>query len=237
MNVEVLKTADAVAQRGADIIAAEARESVGSHGRFVMGLSGGRTPWQMLQVLATRTIPWTAVHVVQIDERIAPADHPDRNATHLREILLAHTTLPVEQIHEMPVEAAELESAAVQYETILRRVAGSPPVLDLVHLGLGGDGHTASLLPEDPVLNVTSADVALTTPYQGWRRMTLTYPIINRSRKILWVITGSEKASMLKRFLNGDRSIPAARVRREQALVIADDAAAAYLGANIKNAG
>jgi 6-phosphogluconolactonase len=225
MNVEVLNTAGAVAQRAAAIIAEEARAGLAAHGRFVMAVSGGHTPWQMLRVLATSNMPWLPVHVVQVDERVAPAGHPDRNVTHLRESLLDRTPLPAEQMHEMPVEAADLETAAVQYAATLRRIAGFSPVLDLVHLGLGPDGHTASLVPGDPVLNVLNADVALTAVYQGRRRMTLTYPVINRSRRILWTVTGSEKASMLKRFLDGDQSIPAARVRRERALVIADEAA------------
>ena len=113
-----------------------------------------------------------------------------------------------------------------RYALTLREIAGSPPVLDLVHLGLGPDGHTASLVPGDAVLDVTDADVALTGVYQGRRRMTLTYPILNRSRRILWLVTGSEKAGMLVRLRDGDLSIPAGRVRRDQALVLADRAAA-----------
>jgi 6-phosphogluconolactonase len=103
---------------------------------------------------------------------------------------------------------------------------GAPPVLDLVHLGLGPDGHTASLAPDDAVLNVTGAAVALTGIYQGRRRMTLTYPALNRARHVLWLVTGSEKTEMLRRLLEGDESIPAGRVSREQAVVLADRAAA-----------
>ena len=134
----------------------------------------------------------------------------------------------------MPVESPDLEAAAAQYAATLRQIAGSPPVLDLVHLGLGPDGHTASLVPGDPVLNVTDTDVALTGVYQGRRRMTLTYPIVNRSRRVLWVVTGGEKEQMLNRLMGGDDSIPAGRVCRERALVIADDAAAGKLAAEYK---
>lgn len=226
MNIEILDTAESVAQRAAAIIAAEARAGVKERGCFVMAVSGGHTPWLMLRALATLDVPWPAVHIVQVDERVAPQGDPDRNLTHLRESLLDHAPLTADQIHAMPVEAPDLNAAAAQFAASLCQIAGSPPVLDLVHLGLGPDGHTASLVPHDPVLNVTHADVAVTGVYQGRRRMTLTYPIINRSRRILWVVTGGEKAPMLTRLLDGDQSIPAGRVRPEQALLIADKAAA-----------
>jgi len=169
------------------------------------------------------------VHVFQIDERIAPAGDPDRNLTHLRESLLSHAPLKPDQIHAMPVESPNLEAAAKQYALTLEEFAGSPPVLDLAHLGMGPDGHTASLVPGDPVLNVTNADVGLTGVYMGRRRMTLTYPVINRSRRILWLMTGSEKVAMLPRLLEGDTTIPAGRISRDQAVVLADKAAAGKL--------
>jgi 6-phosphogluconolactonase len=232
MKIKVLADAAAVAQEAAAIIAAEARVAVAARGRFIVAVSGGHTPWQMLRALAGEEVPWEGVHVVQVDERVAPAGHPDRNLTHLRESLLAHTPLRPEQIYAMPVELPDLEAAAKRYALTLQGIAGSPPVLNLVHLGLGPDGHTASLVPGDPVLDVTDADVALTGVYQGRRRMTLTYPILNRSRRILWVVTRSEKAGMLVRLRDGDTSIPAGRVRQDQALVLADRAAAEKLGAN-----
>jgi 6-phosphogluconolactonase len=225
MKIEVLADADAVARKGAALIAAEACAAVAARGRFVMAISGGHTPWLMLQALAGEEVPWESVHVVQVDERVAPAGHPDRNLTHIRESLLEHAPLRPEQVHAMPVEAPYLLAAATRYALTLEEIAGAPPVLDLVHLGLGPDGHTASLVPGDPVLDVTDTDVALTGVYQGRRRMTLTYPIINRSRRILWLVTGSEKAGMLVRLRDGDPSIPAGRVRRDQALVVADRAA------------
>jgi 6-phosphogluconolactonase len=231
MNIEVMDTADSAAQRAAAIIAEEARLAVAARGRFILAVSGGHTPWLMLRALATANVPWPGVQIVQVDERVAPAEHPDRNLTHLRESLLNHAPLSAEQIHEMPVDSADLETAAIQYSATLRQIAGSPPVLDLVHLGLGPDGHTASLVPGDPVLDIETADVAVTGVYQGRRRMTLTYPIINRSTRILWVVTGSEKAPMLVRLLDGDPSIPAGRVRRERAQLIADEEAAAKLAA------
>src|SRR5262249_26265090 len=164
-------------------------------------------------------------HLVQVDERIAPAGDPDRNLTHLRESLLANAPLPAEHIHAMPVEEADLQAAARHYAQTLEQIAGTPPLLDLAHLGLSPDGHTASLVPNDPVLSVTDRDVALTGVYQNRRRMTLTYPMLNRSRRILWVVTGSDKVEALARLRGADVSIPAARIRQEQALVLADRAA------------
>ena len=188
--MEVLADAEAAARAAAALIAAEARAAVAARGRFSVAVSGGHTPWEMLRALAGEDVPWGGVHVLQVDERVAPAGHPDRNLTHLREI------------------------------------AGSPPMLDLVHLGLGPDGHTASLVPGDPVLDVTDADVAPTGVYQGRRRLTLTYPVLDGARRVLWVVTGAEKVGMLARLRAGDGSIPAGRVRRDQAMVLADRAAA-----------
>jgi len=229
MNFVILADADAVAKEAAKTIAAEARTAVAARGRFIVAVSGGRTPWQMLRALVSEDVPWKEFHLVQVDERVAPADHPDRNLNHLRETLLEQVPLPREQIYTMPVEAADLAAAAAQYELTLKKIAGSPPVLDLVHLGLGPDGHTASLVPGDPVLEVMDADVAITGVYQGRRRMTLTYPILNRSRCVLWLVTGTEKIKMLARLREGDASIPAGRVRQDRALVLADRAAAGRL--------
>jgi len=230
MKIQTLADAESVARAGAALTAAEARAAVASRGRFIVALSGGRTPWQMLRALADESVPWAAVHIVQGDERVAPDGHPDRNLTHLRESLLAHCPIASEQVHAMPVESADLEAASRSYALTLRQVAGAPPVLDLIHLGLGPDGHTASLVPGDPVLDVTGADVALAGPYQGRRRMTLTYPVLNQSRRIVWLVTGEEKAEMLRRVCRRDRSIPAGRVSQAQALVLADREAAALLG-------
>jgi 6-phosphogluconolactonase len=230
VKVQIFADADAVAREAARFIAAEARMAVVARGRFVMAVSGGKTPWQMLRDLADEEVPWKNIYIVQVDERIAPAGDPDRNLTHLHGSLLSHAPLPPEQIYAMPVEANDLEAAAASYAKTLQQIAGSPPVLDLAHLGLGPDGHTASLIPNDPVLNVTDRDVALTGVYQKRRRMTLTYPMLNRSRKILWVATGAEKVGMIVRLRDGDVTIPAGRIRQDNALLLADRAAAEKLG-------
>ena len=236
MKIDIFSDADSVAREAARFIAVEARAAVAGRGSFVMAVSGGHTPWLMLRDLAQEEMPWKAVQVVQVDERVAPAGDPDRNLTHLRESLLSHAPLRAEQIHAMPVEATDLDAGAAQYAQTLRSLAGSPPVLDLVHLGMGPDGHTASLVPGDPVLNVDNADVAVTGIYQGRRRMTLTYPLINRARRVLWLITGDEKAEMLNRLKGGDASIPAGRIRADRAVVLADRAAAGEQSSGLKTA-
>lgn len=229
MNIEVFDTPDSVARRAAEFIAEQIRRVAAERGRFVLAVSGGHTPWLMLRELANADVPWSALHVVQVDERIAPAGDPDRNLTHLRESFFDHAPLTEDQIHPMPVETDDLEAAAAHYAETLRRVTGSPPMLDLAHLGLGPDGHTASLVPGDAVLGIADKDVAVTGVYQGRRRMTLTYPIINRSRRILWVVTSGEKAPMLPLLLHGDQSIPAGRIQRERAVLIADERVAASI--------
>lgn len=225
LKSEVFANAESVAQQAARIIASEARNAVAARGRFVVAFSGGQTPWLMLRALADEDVPWKHLCIVQVDERVAPEGDPDRNLTHLRESLLDHARLRPEQIYPMPVESQDPEAAA-GYASTLQKIAGRPPILDLVHLGLGPDGHTASLVPGDPVLELTDVDVALTRIYKGRRRMTLTYSIINRSRHILWLVTGAEKKEMLARLLFGDKSIPAGRVRQDDALLLADQAAA-----------
>ena len=229
MKIEVLENADMVAQKAASIIAEEGRQAVALRGRFIIAVSGGKTPWKMLRALAYEDVPWKGMHILQVDERLAPGGHPERNMTHLRESLLGYAPLLPELIYAMPVEEKNTEAIAAGYAHTISEIAGSPAIIDLVHLGLGPDGHTASLIPGDPVLDVTDKDVALTGIYQGRHRLTLTYPIINRARKILWLITGSEKSDMLQRLIDSDLSIPAGRISQEHAMVLADKEAAGYL--------
>jgi 6-phosphogluconolactonase len=224
VEIEVLPDADAAAHEAAKLIAALARAAVTMHGKFVFAVSGGRTAGQMLRDLAGEDVPWKSVHLFQVDERLAPAGHHDRNLTQLRESLLSRVPLPPDHSYAMPVEASDSETASAQYASTLQKVAGHPSALDLVHLGLGPDGHTASLIPGDPVLEVGETDVALTGVYQGRRRMTLTYPVLNRAQRIVWLVTGSDKREALVRLRDADRSIPAGRVRQDNATVLADRA-------------
>ena len=216
--LEVLSDAEAVAKRAADIVAATAREAIEARGRFTFAVSGGRTPWAMFRELADEDVPWEQVGIWQVDERIAPDGDADRNLTSLAPVIPADA-----ELHPMPVTEADLEAAADQYAESL------PDAFDLVHLGMGDDGHTASLVPDDPVLQVTDRDVALTGEYRGRRRMTLTYPVLDGSRQVLWLLAGPDKATMLPRLLAGDRSIPAGRVSSSEQLVVVDDLAASDL--------
>lgn len=225
MQIEVLADDAAVARRGAALIAADARAAVAARGRFCIAVSGGRTPWAMLRALAFEDVPWAGVELFQVDERVAPLGDPDRNLTHIEAALLAHASLARTQVHALPVQAGDLAAAARDYGALLRSKCGTPPVLDLVHLGLGADGHTASLVPGDAALAVTDADVAIAGPYQGHLRLTLTYPVLDRARRVLWLATGAEKRAMLARLRAGDRAIPAGRVAAHNALLLTDRAA------------
>ena len=228
MKIEIFPDADATAKAGALLIAEEALNAVAERGIFLLAVSGGKNPWAMLKILASEELPWAQIHIFQIDERIAPEGDSDRNLTHLLESLKA-APIPPENIHPMPVNALDPLDGAQAYEKSLIGLCGTPPVLDLAHLGLGPDGHTASLVPDDPVLGVDDRDVALTGIYQNRRRMTLTYPMINRSRKIFWLATGAEKAPMIGLLKAADPSIPAGKINQANAILLADEAAVAGL--------
>jgi 6-phosphogluconolactonase len=225
--VEIAPDSDTLAARAADHVAAQAEEAVRERGRFTVAFSGGSTPARMFDALAERKLPWDAVHVFQVDERVAPDGHPDRNYTDLAARLLDRVPVPPENIHPMPVTAEDLEEAARAYAADLAEVTGDG-VLDLVHLGLGDDGHTASWPPGDPVVDAVGPDdpdVAVVGPFNGRLRMTLTPKAVNRARAILWLVDGAAKAPVLARLLAGDPAIPASRVRRDRAVVLASGAA------------
>jgi 6-phosphogluconolactonase len=230
VTIDVFPNVAETAAAAARAVAAAAREAVAARGRFVFAVSGGKSPWEMMRVLAGEDVPWKHVEIVQVDERIAPLGDPSRNLTHLRASLLERAPLSPDQIHPMPVEDPDLAAGARTYAAELTALCGDPPTIDLVHLGLGPDGHTASLVPGDPVLAVTNADVAVTQPYQGRRRMTLTYPVLERARHILWLVIGADKPAMLVRLRDRDPSIPAGRVAQDHAVAYADAAAGVLLG-------
>ncbi len=234
MNINIFPDASTVAQEAAAFIAAEARSAIAQRGRFIIALSGGKTPWMMLKALAGERIPWESVHLFQVDERIAPRGSADRNLTHLQETLLSCVPLKADQIYAMPVEETDLGSATKKYARLIESIAGFPIIFDVIHLGLGADGHTASLIPEDPVLKVLDRDVAITGTYQHHQRMTLTYPAINRSRKILWVVTGADKVEALGHLINRESFIPAGTIDQQKATLFADQSAADELNKSLQ---
>jgi 6-phosphogluconolactonase len=229
MKVIILPSPAAAAAAAATTLAAEIEAAVISRGTCSIALSGGQTPWQMIEALLGKRVSWHALHVFQVDERAVPVDDERRNARRIRELLVRPGRLPATQFHPMPVDGAALQGCASDYNDALLRYAGTPPVLDVVQLGLGPDGHTASLVPGDPLLDLTDAEVGVSNPYQGTPRLSLTFAALNRARRILWLITGEAKAAMLRRLIDGDATIPAGRVARAQATVVADAAAAVML--------
>lgn len=230
MRIETHPDEDAVAHRTAEVIADAAREGVRRHGRAVLAFSGGSTPAPMLERLAQMDVPWNATHILQVDERVAPEGHPDRNWTMITDSLLTGADIPDSLLHPMPVTDDDLDAAARRYASRLQIVAGVPPIADVVHLGIGEDGHTASLVPGDPVLDVRDRWVALAGPYQGRMRMTWTYPAINAGRLLVWQITGAGKAGAVHDGLQG-KGVPASKIRRRAVMVIATRDAAAQLSA------
>jgi 6-phosphogluconolactonase len=223
MEIRTFQSAQEVAKEAADFIADRIREQIAKKDFFTMAISGGRTPWEMIKILATHDLPWEKVYLFQVDERVAPDGHSDRNLSQLFKAIEG-TKLPSSlNIFPMHVIAEDLDQACAEYADHIKLVTRTGK-LDLVHLGLGTDGHTASLIPGDSVLEVQDRDVAMTAnPYQGRLRMTLTYPLINQAEKILWVITGEEKSEMLSRLLHKDATIPAGAVSQEKSLIITEE--------------
>src|SRR5215218_2507570 len=219
IELEVVGDEKAAARRAAELIAAAGAEAAAARGPFGMAMSGGRSPWAMLAILGElEEMPWDAAELFQVDERIASPGSEERNLTHM---VLGLSMDHQATLRPMPVTQRDLAQAARDYESSL------PERLDLVHLGLGPDGHTASLVPDDGVLDVRDRRVALTDgEYQGHRRMTLTYPAIDAARQILWLVTGAEKREPLAKLLAADESIPAGHVRNENMMIVADEAAA-----------
>jgi 6-phosphogluconolactonase len=218
-----------LARSAAELILDDCRRSLADRSRpYAIGVSGGSTPTLMFEEMAALPMPWSDVHVFQVDERVAPAGSADRNLTQLTDCLLARVEIPSENIHPMPVESDDLRAACQAYEREIESVTRDAP-LDMVQLGLGDDGHTASLAPGDPILDVSDRDVWHVEEFNGLPRMSMTYPAIDRSRKILWLAVGHTKAEMCRRLIASDREIPAGRVSQHNATLLVDEEAAAYL--------
>ena len=227
--VEVLPSAEAVARRAAELVAGYVAQDVATRSAATLALSGGRTPQRVLERLAALELPWARVAVFQVDERVAPLEHADRNRTQAAAALAGPLRTYASSFRWMPVEERDLDAAARSYAEALRAAAGSPPVIDTLHLGLGPDGHTASLFPGSPLVAETAREVAVTEPQLGRRRMTLTFTVLNRARRILWIVTGADKRAALAGLVAGDPQIVGSRVRRAAALVLADADAAAEI--------
>lgn len=226
MRIEPQPDPACAARWAAAFIAERAREAVRERGRFLLALSGGETPLPMYEALARQALPWERVELFQADERAVPPASAARNWSHIERLLLGPLALPARQTHPMPAETADLAAAAADYAGTLVAAAGAPPVLDLVHLGLGADGHTASLFAGDAALDVDDAWVAAAAEHHGHRRMTLTLPTLAFARCVLWLVCGDDKAEVLARFVGGDPALPAGRVSRDRAWVVTDAAAA-----------
>jgi len=225
MKTELFPTADQVAAGAAAYLEHQIREALAHQPSYSLAISGGRTPWEMLKILSKADLPWNRVNLFQVDERVAPDGHADRNLTQLFQAIAGTPMVTQLRIFPMPVLAEDLEEGCREYTEVLDEVTEGKG-LDLIHLGLGSDGHTASLVPGDGVMEVQDRLVACTQNlYQGRIRMTLTYPLLNSAKQLLWIVTGSEKQEMIQRLLQQDPSIPAGSIRQENALLMVDQAA------------
>ena len=225
MKTEIFPQAEQVAARATAYLEQEIRDALTHQKSFSLAISGGRTPWEMLKILSKVDLPWQRINLFQVDERVAPDGHPDRNLTQLFQAIAGTAMVTQLRIFPMPVTAEDLDASAKEYAEVLDEIKEGKG-LDIIHLGLGSDGHTASLVPGDGVLEIQNRLVACTqNPYQGRIRMTLTYPLLNAAKQILWIVTGSEKKEMVQRMLQQDPSIPAGSIRQENALLLVDQAA------------
>lgn len=228
MKIHIEADAGALALEAAAWIGEQARRAIAGRGRFALALSGGRGPHKLFEALARERIDWARVHLFQVDERAAPLDSPDRNFRAIVALLVDRVAIPCEQLHPMPVAREDLAAAAADYAATLERVLGAGCVLDLVHLGLGEDGHTASLLPGDPAAE-TGAPVIVSREYEGFRRLSLNYGVLSAARQRCWFVTGAAKCEVLVRAVDGDAGIPAGRISREDSWFFVDQAAGAML--------
>ena len=225
-RIQVVPSAEAAAVRGAQVLADLLRRAIHAHGNVTFAISGGSTPWGMFEgLLNDTTVEWPSVHLFQVDERVAPDGDAERNWTKIKELFIDNGPIVESQAYAMPVTATDLYAACGSYQQLIRSIRPSGRI-DVVQLGLGEDGHTASLAPGDSVCDVTDADVATTSdPFNGHHRMTLTRGALNRSGTIVWQVLGSSKNIALRKLLDGDLSIPAGHLNHADAIVVADAAA------------
>jgi 6-phosphogluconolactonase len=235
MRIHVLATPDLAAERAADWLRTEIGRACAQRGRCLIALSGGRTSRRMLRDLRRLRVHWHDLQVFQVDERVVAENDERRNARQIADLLLAPAMLHAAQFHAMPVERSNLEAGAEDYARLLGEHGGTPPVLDVVHLGIGADGHTASLVPGDRLLEAHDRDVGISVPHQGVARMTLTLRVLDAARHRLWLVTGADKAVALGKLWVGDASVTAGQVARESAFVFTDSAAAVNLPEEIRS--
>jgi 6-phosphogluconolactonase len=209
----------------AQFIGRRLTQALEARGRATLAISGGRSPWGMFERLAAHDVDWSFVHVLQVDERIVPLAHDARNWRRFLENSLARR-IPDANRHPMPVEIEDAQIAVGQYTRTLNEWAGAPPVLDVVHLGIGEDGHTASLFAGDPLLQDKRHWVGVSRRYGGFRRLTLTLPVLNRARSVVWFAVGAERRPVMLRLHAGDAAIPASHVQRDRAICFTDQDAA-----------
>ena len=246
-GVIVFEDAAAVAREGAVRFVALAREAVAAHGAFHVALSGGKTPAALFRVLAADdlrpTLDWNRIHLYWSDERSVPPTHPDSNYGMAERELIAKISIPPGNVHRMEAERADADRAAQEYEAMLRRMLpagpGGFPCFDLIYLGMGPDGHTASLFPGSVGLQEKTRGVifqpVIIADGTPAKRMTFTFPLLNAARVVIFLVTGADKTQKLREVLDGSHTPPypsqGVRPSAGERIILADRSAAAGLGA------
>jgi 6-phosphogluconolactonase len=230
VSVRVAADPEALAAAAAQRIRAAASAAAGARGRFALALTGGRTPRLLYARLGEsprrEALPWDRTELFWTDERAVPPDHPDSNYGMARETLLERIAIPRGRIHRMPAEREDLEGAARDYEDEIARVlgrpaGGPPPAFDLILLGLGADGHVASLFPGSPALDESRRWVVpASAPAHPHPRLTLTLPVLNAARAALFLVSGADKAEAVAAVLTLSLDLPAGRVRPPEGEVV-----------------
>jgi len=219
-GVEILADPEALARRAADWLLAAARQK---DGIFAVALSGGSTPRRLYERLAAppclAVFPWDRTHWFWGDERFVPPDDRESNYRMAHDAMLSRAPVPAANIHPIPTGGIAPEAAAAAYERALKSFYGAPvlkaeqPLFDVVLLGLGPDGHTASLFPGTAILEERQRWVGAVVGAKPEPRITLTYPVLESSRETAFLVAGAEKRTVLERLFHGDRALPAARLQ------------------------